>query len=72
MVEMARRSRRRDIREDMVPRPGSGRTEGPAYTSRLIEFVADVDHGWRPDVAALSSDSMDRCLQCLRRLVREI
>ena len=39
MVDLARRSRRRDIREDMVPRPGSGRSVGPAYASRLIEFA---------------------------------
>ena len=38
LVEIARYSRRRDIREDMVPRPGSGRAVGPAYTARLIEF----------------------------------
>ena len=60
MVDLARRSRNSDIREDMVPRPSSGRAIGPAYTSRLIEFV---DRHWRPDVAALSSDSLRRCMQ---------
>ncbi len=69
MVDLARRSRRRDIREDMVPRPGSGRAVGPAYTSRLIEFVAGSPRGWRPEVAAGSSDSLARCLRSLRRLV---
>lgn len=71
VVELARWSRRRAIREDMVPRPGSGRVVGPAYASRLIEFVADVADGWRPHVAARSSDSLDRCLRCLWRLVKE-
>jgi hypothetical protein len=66
IVDLARRSRRRDIREDMVPRPGSGRTVGPAYTSRLIEFVAQGPAGWRPDVAAKLSDSLERCLRRLR------
>ncbi|MCZ6676854.1 MAG: hypothetical protein O7E52_06355 [Candidatus Poribacteria bacterium] len=69
MVSLARRSRRRDIREDMVPRPKSGREVGPAYTSRLIEFTEDAENGWRPDVAAKSSESLDRCLRCIRRLV---
>ncbi len=69
MVELARQSRRREIREDMVPRPGSGRAVGPAYTSRLIEFVLEGTSGWRPKVAAKSSDSLDRCLRCLRRLM---
>ncbi|MCC6627935.1 MAG: hypothetical protein IT340_11100, partial [Chloroflexi bacterium] len=41
-VDLARRSRRRDIVQDLVPRPTSGRTVGPAYTSRLIEYVTDT------------------------------
>ncbi len=70
MVELGRRSRRREIREDMVPRPGSGRVVGPGYTSRLIEFAADYETGWRPDAAAQVSDSLKRCLQCLYQLVQ--
>lgn len=69
MVNLARRSRRSAMREDMVPRSGSGRRVGPAYTSRLIEFAEDRKRGWRPDVAATSSDSLRRCLGCLDRLV---
>ena len=70
MVDLAGRSRRREIREDMVPRPGSGRSEGPAYASRLIEFALGGRHAcWRPDVAARSSQSLRRCLACMRRLV---
>lgn len=63
VVQLAARSHRRDIREDMVPRPGSGRTVGPAYASRLIEFVSTH---WNPEVAARSSDSLRRCLVRLR------
>jgi len=68
LVEIARYSRRRDIREDMVPRPGSGRSVGPAYTARLIEFVISERTGWRPEVAARYSDSLNRSLRCLRRI----
>jgi hypothetical protein len=68
LVEIARYSRRRDIREDMVPRAGSGRSVGPAYTARLIEFVISERTGWRPEVAARYSDSLNRSLRCLRRL----
>lgn len=68
MVSLAGHSRKREIREDMVPRPESGRKVGPAYASRLVEFVEDEKGGWRPDVAASSSDSLRRCLRCLRRL----
>jgi len=71
LVALANSSRRRYIKEDMVPRPGSGRIVGPAYNSRLIEFVQDLEHGWRPDVAALNSDSLARCQMHLLRLVKE-
>jgi len=68
MVNLARQSRRRDIYEDMVPRPSGGRSVGPAYASRLIEFVEAGTNGWRPEVATQHSDSLARCLRCLRRL----
>jgi hypothetical protein len=70
VIELAKRSRSRDIARDLVPRPGSGRTEGPAYASRLVEFASDQRHGWRPSVAARSAESLARCLRCVRRLVR--
>lgn len=65
MVNLARRSRFRDVRLDMEPRPKSGRTAGPAYTSRLIEYATN---NWRPDVAAKRADSLRRTMHCLRRL----
>jgi hypothetical protein len=68
IVNLAARSRRRDIREDLVPRTGGGRSEGPAYTSRLIEFSASL---WRPSLAEKCSDSLRRCLRRLRALVSE-
>lgn len=68
VVSLARRSRKRAIREDMVPRPGSGRATAPAYSSQLIQFVADRNHGWRPRVAAEGSDSLERCLRRLAEL----
>ncbi|MBI4442153.1 MAG: hypothetical protein HY649_02115 [Acidobacteria bacterium] len=69
LVRLARRSRWKDIRQDMVPRPHSGRETGPAYNARLIEFVGDETKGWRPEVAAHACESLRRCLNCLRRLV---
>jgi hypothetical protein len=67
VVDLARRSRRRDVRVDMVPRSGSHRAVGPAYSSRLIEFVSG-DH-WRPEVAETRSDSLARCMRSLRDLI---
>jgi hypothetical protein len=70
MVNLAALSRRRDIREDMVPRPASGRQVGPAYTSRLIEFISVSQGGWRPDIASTYSQSLQGCIECLRQLIR--
>jgi hypothetical protein len=69
MVELARHSQRRAIQEDMIPRLGSGRTVGPAYASRLIEFVEAT---WRPDVAAEHADSLRRCCERLSRLAKGV
>jgi hypothetical protein len=68
MVNLARHSRRRQIREDMVPRERSGRQVGPAYASRLMEYV---ETGWRPEVAAQRAESLRRAIDCLRRLIQE-
>ena len=68
LAQLAQRSRRRDIREDIAPRPGSGRPVGPSYSSRLIQFVQDAQWGWRPEIATQSSASLTRCLHCLGRL----
>jgi len=67
MVALARSSRRKDVRQDMVPRPASGRPVGPAYASRLIEFASSL---WRPDVAAQQAESLRRAIDCLKHLVR--
>lgn len=66
MINMARRSRRKAVRQDMVPRADGGQREGRAYTSRLMEFANTT---WRPDVAAEHCASLRRAIRCLRRLV---
>ena len=66
VVNIARRSRRRDIRRDMVPREGSGRRVGPAYASRLIEYI---EQHWQPTTAAQRSDSLRRAMDCIEKLV---
>ncbi len=63
-------SRKRAIREDMIPRPSSGRRVGPAYTSRLIEFTTNVPDGWRLRQAAQRSPSLANCLARLDELVQ--
>ncbi len=63
LVEIVRQSRRKNIREAIVPRQGSGRTEGPAYTSTLSEFVATR---WDIEAAAEAAPSLARAIRCLR------
>jgi hypothetical protein len=65
MVQLARASSRALVRQEMVPRPGSGFATGSAYTARLISFVSDRDGGWRPSVAAAKSDSLGRCIRAI-------
>jgi len=71
VVDLASRSRRRAIRQDMVPVPGSGQRVGTAYTSRMIEFIQDVNSGWRPDVAAKNSASLQGCISAISQLAKE-
>lgn len=69
LVNIARGSRKKAIREGIVPKPGSGRVVGRDYTVLLSEYVGDMATGWRPDVASRNSDSLARCLRCLESLV---
>lgn len=62
MVELARRSRRRDVKLDMVPAEGAKRYYGPAYTARMIEYASDH---WRPSVARARSKSLARTIAAL-------
>jgi hypothetical protein len=70
LVNLARRSRRTRIREDLVPSPTGGRKVGPAYNSSLIEFVIHSEIGWRPLIAAEHSESLRRCMEAVRRFKR--
>lgn len=66
VVDLARISRRREIREELVPRVGGGRRVGALYPSRMIEFISG---SWRPQEARARSDSLDRCLTRLGEFV---
>ena len=70
LINLARRSRRRAIREDIIPRQGSGSRVGPGYSKRIIEFVKTTENAWRPDIAIKHSDSLRRCTKALQTLKR--
>lgn len=61
IVDVARRSTKRAIREGMVPRPRSGRSVGTDYTALMIEFA----QRWNVRVACQVSSSLDRTVQRL-------
>ncbi|MEW5725537.1 MAG: hypothetical protein AB1896_20685 [Thermodesulfobacteriota bacterium] len=54
LISLARKNRKKHLREDIVPRLGSGAKVGPLYVSRVTEFVRNE---WRPEVAAQQADS---------------
>lgn len=65
LVGTCRRSRRRAIREGVVPRAGSGRVVGPEYTATIREFV---DQTWDIDRAATEAPSLARAIADVQRI----
>lgn len=67
VVNLARRSNKRAIREGLVPRQGSGASVGPTYASDVSNFGLK---SWRPAIARERSESLDRALRALEQLVQ--
>lgn len=62
VMRLAKRSRRREIKDSMpVPEGMSGRV-GPGYTAKIVEFASAH---WRPEEAARLSPSLARCMAAL-------
>lgn len=57
LVRISRRSRRREIVQDMVPQEGFSSIVGPAYNLRLSEFI---ETAWDINAAAFGNDSLAR------------
>jgi hypothetical protein len=66
LINLARQSRYASVRNDLVPREGSGRAVGPLYTARLMDFIRDEAEGWRPAEASQTSNSLARCVARLQ------
>ena len=62
LISLARESRKRAIREDIVPRQGSTAKQGPAYNECLVSFVQEA---WNPSNARLSSPSLERTIKAI-------
>jgi hypothetical protein len=66
LVNVARHSRSRRIREDLVPEAGVSAMVGRNYTARISEFIRDY---WRPLDAQERSPSLQRAIKALRRVI---
>lgn len=59
LLRLASRSRLRSVRSDFLPVGNSGRREGMAYATSLIEFIENT---WSPKSAAMRSPSLQRAI----------
>lgn len=57
LIEAAAQSRRRDLREGITPRTGSGRTIGPEYNAIMMAFL---ENHWSLERALDSSSSLKK------------
>jgi hypothetical protein len=65
LVELARASRKRSIRDGIIPAQGSTAKVGPGYTACISEFATTY---WDPRAAASHSASLSRFLNFLQAL----
>lgn len=66
LINLVGASRRRALREDIVPPAHSRRPQGPDYNGRLAEFVHKY---WNPQVAADKSPSLRRAVHLLDKFM---
>ncbi len=62
VIRLARRSRKRTIRDDLLPKKGSTAKQGRNYNAALTGFVLS---SWDPGKAAKNAPSLDRLIQRL-------
>ena len=67
VVDLARRSRNRDVRADIVPAIGSGRRVGTGHTARMQGFVSQE---WDFRRAAVTAPSLARLIGRMQRFAR--
>jgi len=64
LINIARRSKSKAIRTDIVPKDGSTAIQGPGYTTCMIEFAMKY---WNPERAASYAPSLGRSINSLLR-----
>jgi hypothetical protein len=64
LLAEVKKSRRRRLREDILPARRTSAKVGPRYNGALIEFVRGQ---WQPEEARRNSDSLDRMIKAIDR-----
>ena len=62
LIDLAKRSRKKQVRLDIVPKEGSTANIGPDYNGRLIYFVENL---WDPNIAKDRSESLRKSMEAL-------
>ena len=68
LINLARNSRKRNLREDIVPTEGSTAKQGPDYNGRLKSFVEEF---WNPYEAMHNSPSLRRTIRAVEKFQPE-
>ena len=68
LINLARKSRKRGLREDIVPTEGSTAKQGPDYNGRLKSFVEEF---WNPYEAMHNSPSLERTIRAVENFQPE-
>ena len=68
LLNLARRSNRNSLKQDILPRPNTSAKVGKLYVSRIIEFVTTAEKPWRVGVALQHSESLFRCIEALKKI----
>jgi hypothetical protein len=68
LVQLARQSRSKKVRTDIVPDRGVSGRVGRAYLPRIVEFVTEF---WDPDSASRKCRSLASCRRVLAEWARD-
>ena len=68
LINLAMKSRKRNLREDIVPTNGSTAKQGPDYNGRLVSFVEEF---WNPYEAMHNSPSLERTIRAVENFQPE-
>jgi hypothetical protein len=68
LINLARKSRKRSLAQEIVPENGSVAKYGPLYNARLSQFVSE---GWNLDDARRLAPSLDRTVLRIHEFLRD-